>query len=56
MVIELDGEYHKEEIQKERDKKKNEALNYMEIPLWRLNSKDAITFQDFEDYIDNNIK
>lgn len=46
----------KKKFKRKEIKKKNEALNYMEIPLWRLNSKDAITSQDFEDYIDNNIK
>lgn len=56
IVIELDGKYHKEEIQKERDIKKNEALKNMGIPLWRLNSKDAVTAEAFEGYIDNNIR
>ena len=57
LAIEVDGfHYHKEGTeQAERDKKKNEALKHMGIPLWRLNSKDAITAEDFENYIDNNM-
>lgn len=55
MVIELDGKYHKEEVQKERDRKKNEAIKHMGIHLWRLNSKDAITYEEFENYLDMNI-
>lgn len=56
MVIELDGEHHDEEVQKERDRKKNKALKYMNINLWRLNSKDAITYEEFKNYLDVNIK
>lgn len=56
MVIEVDGKYHKEECQKERDKKKNEALKHMGIYLWRLNSKDAINYEEVENYLDSNIK
>lgn len=55
MVIELDGKYHKEDVQKERDRKKNEALKHMEIHLWRVNSKDAITYEEIENYLDSNI-
>ncbi|MEG2738117.1 AAA domain-containing protein [Clostridium sp.] len=55
MVIEVDGKYHKEDVQKERDKKKNKAIKHMGIHLWRLNSKDAVTYEEFENYLYRNI-
>ena len=48
LVIELDGKYHKGNVQMNRDKKKNDVLEHVGIPLWRLKSKDALTFQDFD--------
>lgn len=46
-VIELDGKYHEMEEQKQRDIKKNTALKHMEIELWRLKSKDALSEEQF---------
>lgn len=46
-VIELDGKYHKNVKQKERDRKKDIALKHMKVKLWRLNSKDAVTEEQF---------
>lgn len=46
-VIELDGKFHKNEKQRERDRKKDIALQHMKVKLWRLNSKDAITEEQF---------
>lgn len=48
LAIELDGKRHEEKTQMERDKKKNEALKHMQIPLWRLPSKEALTKDEFE--------
>lgn len=48
LAIELDGKKHGDKIQIERDKKKNEALKHMHIPLWRLPSKKALTKDEFE--------
>lgn len=48
LAIEVDGELHKEEIQKERDRKKNEILEYMEIPLLRVSSKNVWDIEEFE--------
>lgn len=48
LAIELDGKRHAEREQMERDKKKNEALEHMQIPLWRLSSKEALTKDEFE--------
>lgn len=48
LAIELDGKRHMEKKQMERDKKKNEALEHMDIPLWRLQSKAALTKEEFE--------
>ncbi len=48
LAIELDGTKHAEKSQVERDKKKDAALKHMQIPLWRLPSKAALTKEDFE--------
>lgn len=48
LAIELDGKRHEEKMQMKRDKKKNEALKHMEIPLWRVSSKEALTKDEFE--------
>ena len=55
LAIELDGKNHEERIQMERDKKKNEALKHMQIPLWRLPSKKALTKDEFEQKIQSYI-
>lgn len=39
LVIELDGEEHKREVQKIRDSKKDKILEHMEIPIIRIKSK-----------------
>lgn len=41
LVIELDGEDHKKELQQIRDAKKDKILKHMEIPLIRIKSKQA---------------
>lgn len=41
LAIELDGKNHKKEEQMERDRKKEAALAHMEIPLFRMKSKEA---------------
>ena len=51
VVIELYGKFHKEVEQIERDKKKDFALEHMGIKLWRLKSKEAITPEDFQEYL-----
>ena len=51
LVIELDGKYHRENTQKERDEFKNEALAHMDIPLLRIDSKTAFTHKDLKEWI-----
>ena len=46
LAIEVDGKSHKEIEQKIRDNKKNKILEYMGIPLIRINSK--VTFEERE--------
>lgn len=46
LAIELDGQEHDSEIQIQRDIKKNKALEHMNIPLKRINSKSAFSEQD----------
>lgn len=41
LAIELDGQMHKKDIQKQRDAKKDMALQHMQIPLLRISSKAA---------------
>lgn len=48
LAIELDGKRHAEKEQIERDKKKDKALEHMQIRLWRLPSKKALTKDEFE--------
>ena len=48
LVIELDGESHRKEEQIKRDEKKDTILKHINIPLWRLSSKAAISEDDFE--------
>lgn len=55
LAIELDGKRHTEKDQMERDKKKNEALKHMQIPLWRLPSKEALTKEEFEEKLQSYI-
>ena len=55
LAIELDGKRHAEREQMERDKKKNEALKHMQIPLWRLPSKEALTKEEFEEKLQSYI-
>jgi very-short-patch-repair endonuclease/DNA polymerase III delta prime subunit len=50
-VIELDGKFHKTIEQIDRDKKKNFALEHMGIKLWRLKSKEAVTKEQFDRYL-----
>lgn len=47
LAIELDGAYHMEHLQKQRDAKKNLALEHMNIPLWRISSKSAFSKEEF---------
>ena len=47
LAIELDGSSHMRADQKERDEKKNIALEHMGIPLWRISSKEAYTKEEF---------
>jgi very-short-patch-repair endonuclease len=56
VVIELDGKYHKNPEQINRDKKKNFALEHMDIKLWRLKSKEAITREQFDIYLNTLVR
>lgn len=51
VAIELDGKFHKTPEQIDRDKKKNFALEHMRIKLWRLKSKEAVTKEQFDMYL-----
>lgn len=51
LAIELDGQHHNKPEQKIRDEKKDRALRHMQIPLWRLSSKAALTKDEFEQKI-----
>ncbi|WP_420912006.1 DUF2726 domain-containing protein [Listeria cornellensis] len=48
LVIELDGESHKEPEQQRRDRIKEQILEHHEIPLWRISSKDALEHENLE--------
>lgn len=52
LAIELDGKSHQKEDQMKRDAKKDAALRHMDIPLWRLPFKFALTQRDFEEQIE----
>lgn len=56
LVIELDGKYHKEEEQAQRDELKNAALSHMKIPLWRIRSKEAWTEEQLFERLDRYLK
>jgi len=56
LVIELDGELHNTLEQITRDEKKNAALAHMEIPLWRISSKQALTKKQFLAELDMRMK
>lgn len=55
LAIEVDGEKHNEEKQKKRDIKKEEILNYMEIPLLRIPSKNTWSIEDFEKEVEEHL-
>lgn len=55
LAIEVDGEKHNEEKQKKRDIKKEEILNYMEIPLLRIPSKNTWSIEDFEKKVEEHL-
>lgn len=55
LAIELDGKYHKSKQQKERDRMKEEILQYMEIPLLRIPSKVTWDVLEFEDKIEEKL-
>lgn len=55
LAIEVDGESHDIKKQMARDKKKEEILQYMEIPILRISSKVAWSENDFEDEIERKI-
>lgn len=52
LAIELDGQHHQNPEQQARDAKKDAALQHMQIPMWRLSSKAALTEADFEQKVD----
>lgn len=53
--IEVDGKYHLEEEQKINDRKKEEILKYMEIPLLRIPSKVAWSEEELKEEIEKKI-
>lgn len=55
LAIEVDGKYHQLEKQKERDKMKEQILEYMEIPLLRISSKATWSEKEFEEKIEERI-
>ena len=52
LAIELDGMHHSEDAQQERDRKKDEALSHMGIPILRISSKAALTGEELERLLD----
>lgn len=52
LVIELDGQEHRKPEQAVRDRKKEEALEHMEIPLLRVGSKEAWEEQKLREKIE----
>lgn len=55
LAIELDGKEHEKEVQIERDKKKNMALEHMGISLKRIRSKEAFSKQDLIHLVENEV-
>lgn len=55
LAIELDGESHDKDIQKERDRKKSTILDHHKIPLWRISSKEALTQEDVKYKLEKHI-
>ena len=55
LAIELDGQEHDSEIQIQRDIKKNKALEHMNIPLKRINSKSAFCEQDLISMVESSV-
>lgn len=53
LAIELDGKSHQKEGQMKHDAKKDAALRHMDIPLWLLPSKSALTQEDFEEQLES---
>lgn len=54
-AIEVDGKYHKEIIQKERDEKKDKILEDHGIEVYRIKSTDAVEKADIEILINNEL-
>lgn len=52
LAIEVDGKSHNEEVQKVRDAKKETILNYMNIPLIRISSRESLKVNEFEEKIE----
>lgn len=48
LAIELDGKYHKSDIQKNRDRKKDKILEDHGIPIWRILSTDGTEKEDID--------
>ncbi len=55
LAIEVDGKYHEQEKQKQRDKMKEEILEYMNIPLLRISSKTMLAEAEFEQEIEKKL-
>ena len=55
LAIEVDGKYHNNEEQKQRDEKKEKILNYMNIPLLRVSSKVARNTKEFEEKLEEKL-
>ena len=53
LAIEVDGQEHNKEIQVARDSKKNRALEHMNIPLKRINSKSAFSEKDLINLVES---
>ena len=56
LVVEVDGETHNTSEQIRRDKKKNTVLAHMNIPLYRIRSKSALSQKDFIKEIETLLK
>jgi len=56
LAIEIDGEKHKEIEQQERDRKKEELLEHMGIPLLRIKSKVVWEEEEFFQKVEEKIK
>lgn len=55
LAIEVDGKHHEEEKQKQRDKMKEEILEYMNIPLLRISSKTTLEEAELEREIEKKL-